>query len=414
MEIMTTISLQPNALAVFGMFLLFGVLGGVVANRIRWLPTITAFMLLGLLIGPHGLGLITKAVLTNSYVLVDIALGLILYKLGNMLHPKAMLRSKRLLLTSVAESALTFFGVAWVMLYFSYNWVLAALVGAIAVSSSPAVLVHVSDELGAKGPVTERAKSLVAMNNLFSFLIFSAILPFALVTEERSLGAVFIIPLYRMAAAVIVGVAIGWVAVRITRFLRAEDEHYRFAIIVGAVMMTLGLSGMLGTSSLLAPLVLGMATRWFETSKNNLSKVGLGEGGDLFYIVLFVMAGAKIDPALLMATGVIPVFLVLVRCLGKFAGVFSIVRMSKFSWIQSTSTGLLLVPMAGMAIGLVATVSDLRPDVGGQISAIVFAMIATFETIGPFAAAYAFRLSGEAGKMDDVEESDSEITQQLG
>lgn len=402
MDFMTNISqAQPNTLVVFGVFLLFGVLGGLIASRIRWLPTITAFMLLGLAIGPYGLKLITKDVLVESSVLVDIALGLILYKLGNMLHPQAMVRSKRLLLTSLAETTLTFLGVFGLMVALGYGEVLSALVAAIAVSSSPAVLVHVSEEMRAKGPVTERAKSLVAMNNLFSFLIFSAVLPFALMTEEKSLSSVFIIPLYRMVGAAIIGVVIGWIAVYIAKMLRKHDEHYRFAIIIGAVMMTLGLSGMLGMSALLAPLVLGMATRWFETSKNNLSRVGLGEGGDLFFIVLFVMAGAKINPALLLSVGLVPVLLVIVRSLGKFAGVFAISRYTQFARPQSLATSLLLVPMAGMAIGLVTTTTNLVPEVGGKIATFVFAMVAIFETIGPFAAAHAFRMSGEAGKMND-------------
>lgn len=393
--------IQLNTIAVFGMFLLFGVLGGIVANRVRWLPTITAFMLLGILTGPHGLNLITKDVLAESSILIDIALGLILYKLGNMLHPKEMMQSRRLLFTSVAEASLTFFSVLGLLLFSGYGIVLSCLVGAIAVSSSPAVLVHVSDELRASGPVTERAKSLVAMNNLFSFVIFSAVLPFALISGEKSLGSVLILPVYRLAGAVIIGLSVAWLAVRIARLLRKEGEHYRFAIIIGAVMLTIGLSSTLQVSLLLAPLVMGLATRWFETSKNNLSRVGLGEGGDLFYIVLFVMAGAKIDPDLLIAAGVLPVLLAVVRGVAKIIGVVAVSRFTGVAMLQAGSTSLLLLPMAGMAIGLVATTGNLAPDMGAKVATIVFALVAIFETIGPFAAEYAFRISGEQGKASE-------------
>lgn len=397
---MDTFDIRSNVLIVFGLFLLFGVLGGIMANRIRWMPTITAFMLLGLLIGPHGLGLITKEVLSEAMVLIDIALGLILYKLGNMLHPKAMLRSKRLLLTSLAETILTFLCVFTLMAVLGYGGVLAALTAAIAVSSSPAVLVHVSDELRAKGPVTERAKSLVAMNNLFSFLIFSVVLPFALVSGQKGFGVIVLLPLYRLAVAAAIGVGVGWLAVRIARLLREEDEHYRFAIIIGAVMMTLGLSSMVAASILLSPLVLGLATRWFETSRNNLSRVGLGEGGDLFFIVLFVTAGAKLDPSLLLTAGVAPLLLVLMRSLSKFVGVFAV---SKYTGQQQpVATALLLVPMAGMAIGLVATTATLVPEMGGPLSAMILAMVAVFETIGPFAASKALHMAGEVGKVRDA------------
>lgn len=390
---------HPNPIMIFGVLLLFGVAGGMIANRIKWMPTITAFMTLGALIGPHAAGLITKNMLDNSAVLIDIALGLILYRLGNMLHPKAMLRSKRLMITSSIAISLTFCASFILVLFLGRSTPVAALIAAIAISSSPAVLVHVSEELGAKGIITERAKSLVALNNLSSFLIFSLALPFAMVKSSKSLADALLVPLYGLLVGAIIGVVVGWMAIRITRLLGARDEHYRFVIVIGAVMLTLGLASTLGASLLFAPLVLGVATRGFETSKSNLSRVGLGEGMDLFYIILFVMAGAKIDFHAVIAAGMVPVMLALVRSLGIFVGIFAAARFTGHTVRQSLGTSLLLIPMAGMAIGLVATTNNLVPEMGATIAAIVYAMIAIFETIGPFAATRAFLLVGEAGKL---------------
>ncbi len=237
----------------------------------------------------------------------------------------------------------------------------AALIGGIVVSSSPAVLVHVSEELHAEGPVSERAKSLVALNNLFSFLIFSVALPFAMLTHENSLGDVVLLPLYRLAGAAAVGIAVAWLAVRIAHLLGPDDEHYRFAIVIGAVMLTLGLAGSLGASALLGPLVLGITTRGLETRHVILSRVGLGEGGDLFYIILFVMAGAEIHLQGLGDMGLAPLLLALARCAGIFAGIFLAASLMGIDEKQTLPTTLLLVPMAGMAIGLVATTNNLVP-----------------------------------------------------
>ncbi len=63
---------------------------------------------------------------------------------------------------------------------------------------------------------------------------------------------------------------------------------------------------------------------------------------------------------------------------------------------QSVGAGLLLVPMAGLAIGLVQTTSDMVPALGSQIAAVVLGAVAVFETIGPPLAAFALRLTGEA------------------
>jgi hypothetical protein len=66
----------------------------------------------------------------------------------------------------------------------------------------------------------------------------------------------------------------------------------------------------------------------------------------------------------------------------------------------SRATGLLLIPMAGLAIGLVNTTEGLFPEAGAMISAIVLASVAIFETIGPPVASRAFRMAGEVGRAD--------------
>jgi Kef-type K+ transport system membrane component KefB len=390
-----------NILLVFGICLMFGVLGGMIANRITWMPTITAFMLLGFIIGPYGLGLISKRMMADSGVFIEIALGLILYKLGNMLHLKAMLRSRRLMMLALAESTLSFAAVAWAGVFLGLPLLVAGAIAAISVSSSPAVLVHVAEEMRAKGPVSDRAKSLVAINNLVAFILFSALMPFMIAGGEKTLSAVIGFPLYRLAGALFAGVVIAWVAARITRMLGPHDEHYRFAIVIGAVMMVMGVCKTIGASALLAPLILGVAIRSFETSRHNLSKVGLGEGGDLFFIVLFVMAGAKINIAELYDVAAIAVILVVVRSLAKAAGIYGAGAINKMDLKQSGAISMMLLPMAGMAIGLVTTTHRLAPEVSESLATIVFAMVAIFETIGPILVARALKMTGEAGRMDD-------------
>lgn len=392
--------IQGNTLLIFGLCLVCGVAGGMVANRISWMPTITAFMLLGLAIGPSGLHLISKPMLAEASIFIDIALGLIIYKLGTMLHPYAMIHSRRLMTIAVAEGILSYVLVFMTARFFGLETLVAAIIAAISVSSSPAVLVHVAEEMRAKGPVSYRAKSLVAVNNLLAFLLFSLSLPFSMAGENVSALMMIGLPLYRLAGAVIVGIVVAWLAIQVVRRLQPQDEHFRFAIVIGAVMVTLGLCTMFNASSLFSPLVLGIALRWFETSKHKLSQVPLGEGGDLFFIVLFVLAGAKIDLGNLIEVGIIPVVLVLMRCIGKTAGIYGAGALHGIEKPHSAATSMMLTPMAGMAIGLVATTSLFAPHVGTVIATIVFAMVAILETIGPFLVTHALRLCGEAGKLD--------------
>lgn len=149
-----------NTLAMFGLLLACGAIGGYFAHRLEWLPGITGFMLVGFALGPSGLGVISAATLAESRVLVDIALGLILYRLGLSLEFRAALQSRVLMAATALESTLTLAGVWVVLVWLGVPSLTAALIGAIIISSSPAVLIHVSHELKAAGPVTEIARSL--------------------------------------------------------------------------------------------------------------------------------------------------------------------------------------------------------------------------------------------------------------
>lgn len=391
---------QANTLVVFGLLLAFGVLGGLLAARARWLPSITGFMLLGLLVGPSGLGLLSPKALTEAKVLVDIALGLILFKLGVTLHPVQAMRDRRLLVTSLVESLCTFVLILVLMLAIGAPAVVAVLAAAIAVSSSPAVLIHVAEELRAEGPVVENAKSLVAANNVLSFVLFSLTLPLALVGERFDIRTSLVLPAYQMLGAVVVSTFVAWLVTSIARLTRREETHFRFALVVGAVMLTLGLAQAFKVSGLFAGLALGIACRWLQ-GRTRLTRVEFGGGGDVFFVILFVFAGANLHLSEAWQYAPVALAFVAARILAKLGGVYFCGFAFQVPQRQSLAIGMLLIPMAGLAIGLVQTTTQLAPELGGRVAAVVLAAVAVFETIGPPIAALALRMVGEAGRAGD-------------
>ncbi len=386
----------PNNLMVFGVLLAFGTLGGMLSARMRWLPTITGFMALGLLIGPSGLGLLSQEALSGARVLVDIALGLILFKLGATLHPWEVVRNRALVVTSLVESFATFGAILGLTLWLGMTPVVAVLAAAIAVSSSPAVLIHVAHELHAEGPTVDAAEALVAMNNVLAFVLFSLALPLALREEKMDFATALALPAYQMLGAIAVAMAVAWVVTRIARLIRKDELHFRFAMVVGAVMLALGLAAALKVSSLFAALSLGIACRWME-GRSRLTRVEFGGGADLFFIILFAFAGANLHLHELVEYWWVALLFVAARSLAKLATVYGCGLIYGYPHKRAFASGLLLIPMAGLAIGLVQTTHDLMPAVGGQLATIVLAAVAVFETIGPPIAAYALRLSGDAG-----------------
>ncbi|HBM91349.1 MAG TPA: peptidase [Rhodospirillaceae bacterium] len=387
---------SPNLLFVFGLFLMLGVLGATVAHKVKWLPTITAFMLIGIAIGPSGADLISTEILHKSSAIIDVALGLILYKLGSEVQLRHLLRSTPIWRSSLLEAAMTFVCSFVVMSLFGVSMVIAALVSAIVVSSSPAVLVHMADEMRAKGPVVYHAKALVALNNVLAFFAFSLLLPFVLGETQFHWLDVLGIPFYRAVGAALIGLVVALIMERVDRTLNKEDEHFRFALIIGGMTVTLGLAAMFGVSSLFAALTLGIATRWLETQRQGLSSIEFGASGDIFFIALFVMAGANLHVQDLGDIGLLAIVLAVVRSAAKHFSLHMSRRRSEHNARQTFAVSLMLLPMGGLAIGLAQTLQGFSPEMGSKVTAIVFAMVALLEMLGPFAVSAAIKLTGES------------------
>ena len=93
MEFLPAWPLTITPLSSFGLLLLIGSLGGYLAHRISWLPSITGFMGVGFLVGPSVLGLLDYNTLKDARILIDIALALILYRLGSSLDLRFLRQS---------------------------------------------------------------------------------------------------------------------------------------------------------------------------------------------------------------------------------------------------------------------------------------------------------------------------------
>ena len=96
----------------------------------------------------------------------------------------------------------------------------------------------------------------------------------------------------------------------------------------------------------------------------------------------------------------------LARCLAKVLGTTVMLRVFGKPLRSGASSGLLLIPMAGLAIGLVQTSSGLFPAQAPTIAAIILGAVTVFEAMGPPIAAFAFRFAGEAGAQDAQTGSD--------
>ncbi|MCB1962412.1 MAG: cation:proton antiporter [Rhodocyclaceae bacterium] len=383
---------QVDGFVLFGLLMLAGLLGGELAHRSGVLPRITGFIVIGFLLGPSAGGLISYEMLDAAQVFVDVALGLILFQLGRLLDLPLAWRERSLLAAAVAEGGLTFAAIFVVLLQFDIAPMQAAVAAAIGISSSPAVVLLVVRELGAKGPLTERSLMLVAMNNILSFIAYTALLPFIHYAHDAEWQIAIFEPLYVLCVSVLVALGFAWVLLRVAQLL-PKEETTQFALLIGMIVGTVGVAKLVNGSMLLSLLALGLLTRNLDRRKHVLP-VDFGSGGEVFFVLLFVVAGARLHLEDLASAGFAAVAFVLARFVGKSTGVLVLMRGS-LDLRQSALMGLTLVPMAGMAIGLTQMTSARYPEFAATLSAIVLGAIVILETVGPVVTEFALKRSGE-------------------
>jgi Kef-type K+ transport system membrane component KefB len=393
MDFLPNWPLESNLLLFFGFLLFCGSIGGYLAHRWPWLPSITGFMLVGFIAGPNVLHLVSHEALANFRVIIDVSLGLILYRLGLSLDIKALAKDRSVLVIAVVESALTFVFVYYGLSFVGITGLPAAVISAIAISSWPAVLIHVAHELGAAGPVTERTKSLLALNNVLAVAVFSALLPGLYTEAGSSVGTTIGAPLYQFFGSAALGALVGFALHYAARYTKGAKQ-YQLALVVGAVSLTLGGSMLLKLSPLFAPLVLGAVVRSIERG-NLIADIEFGPAFELFFIVLFVNAGAGLHIAEMVNYAAAAGVFLLARAVAKLVGVTATGLAFGLPKRQALATGPLLLPMAGLAIGLVNTMTDLFPKEAAVVGSVVLAAVAILETIGPPIASRALRSSGD-------------------
>ena len=391
--------LELNGFLLFGALILIGVAGGHLAHRTGVLPRITGFIATGFILGPSVLGLLTPTMLSMSQVFVDLALGLILFQLGRLLNLPLAFRAKGLLWASLLESALSFLLVFGVLYSLGIPPMPAALAAAIGISSSPAVVLMVVKELDASGPLTDRTLMLVALNNILSFLAYTALLPLLHYSQAADWNTVWLQPLYKLTMSVLLAWFLARLLLGLARLVGGH-EGLQFALLIGAIVGGIGLAKALGASDLLALLAMGGFARHLDRKKALLA-VDFGHGGQLFFVILFVVAGANLHVHDLMTAGWAAVGFVVARFAGKALGAMMLIR-TGLPPAKAGLTSLTLMPMAGMAIGLTQSTAAMYPQVAATITAIILGAIAILETLGPIATEYALKRSGEVHPEAEV------------
>ncbi len=376
-----------------GAVLLCGLAAGHVFARYLRLPRITGFVAAGLVLGPGMLNLLDRATLAELSIFVDISLGLILFELGRRLDLRWLARDRWLLASGIGESLLSFLFVYWTLRFFDVAPVYAATAAAIAVATSPAVLLMIVHDQRAKGPLTERMLTLTALNNVIAFLMITLLFGFVHLEYKANWARALLHPLYLIAGSA----ALGYFAFVMARWLArwfGKREDIQFIMLLGLIVATVGLAISYKFSVLLALLAFGVFAKNLDRD-HDLMALEFGPGGQFFLVVLFVITGAGLQLSELAVAGGLGLAFVLARLAGKLAGLAMFAPLSGLTQKKTALLGVGMVPMSAIAVVMVQGASQLYPEFGAKLSSIVLSAVVILELVGPLATQWALRFAGE-------------------
>ncbi|HSV20944.1 MAG TPA: cation:proton antiporter [Casimicrobiaceae bacterium] len=382
-----------NSLVLFALLLLAGALGGRLAATTRVLPAITGYIAIGFLLGPGGLHVLNAGALADARLFADVSLGVVVFELGRRLDLQWARHDRWLLPMGLAESLLSFAGMFLLLRLLSFPALEAGVIATFGIATAPAVVLLVTRELRADGPVTRRALWHVALNNIVAILGLAFLLPFI---EAQASGATWS-PVARSLWVVGGSFLLGYAAFRLMTFVASivgKGTAPQFILTVATIILTVGVAQSLKLSVLLALLVLGICAHNLDRH-HRLIDVRLGDAGELFFVVLFVLTGATLRVEHFGNAAWIGLAFVAARFAGKGVALLALCRPARVTVPQAGALALTLMPIGGLALGMTQPIFDVAPEFGARLAAIVASGIALLHILGPIATRYALLRVGE-------------------
>lgn len=384
-------ALRPDTLLGVALLLIAAaLLGELVWRTLRW-PRMIGYVSVGTLLALLGTGADPGAPALR--LVVDIALALLLFETGARLNLRWLAANPWLLATGLAESLLAALAVYFTARSLGLDAQTAAVLGLIAMSVSPAVVLRVVGECGAAGQVTERLIALTALNTLLAVLGIQALSAGWLLSDPETWQAALPAVALALLGSLLLGAALGAVVAWIGRRLDLRDDN-AVLLLLGFVLLSLVLAKTLQLSTLLVPLLAGL---WLRNRSDRpwVWPRHFGSAGGMLVLVLFVAVGSASSPLDHPQALGIAAALLAARWAAKGLAVFALARPSGLSWRQATSLSAGLLPMSATAWVLAVDFAATHPAAAPALMPVLLTMLALVELVGPLLLLYALRYAGE-------------------
>lgn len=370
------------------------------------LPSVTGYLIAGILIGPYclgrlgidGLGFTSVENVKEFEIISNVALGFIAFAIGNEFRLSQLKKVggtatfigifQALIATLMVDAAL-------IGLHFVFGERLplsmAIILGAIAAATAPAATLMVVRQYKAKGKLTDLLLPIVAIDDAVGLIIFAVSFGVAKAIEhgEFSLKAIILEPIIEIAGSLLLGLVMGILFSFCEKFFSSNSK--RLTLSITFVIFTVALSMVkfeiggvhIGFSALLVCMMLGTVfCNICDFSPEIMEKTD--KWTVPLFALFFVLSGAELELNVFTDLAIVGIgaAYIISRSLGKYLGAYTSAKIRKCDDKTTKYLGITLLPQAGVALGMSVTVMEIG-EVGEIVRNIVLFSVLIYELFGP-------------------------------
>ena len=396
--------------------LIFGLVGGKLISLLKF-PRVTGYILIGILIGPSVLRILSIEMVHSFQIIRQVAIGFIGYTIGLELRfSKLKKTGKQVTIITIAQALSTAILVGGAVYLFltltgqDHALTYALILGAIATATAPGPIVAVVKSYRTKGPVTDVLLPLVALDDAIGIMLFAVMLSFGtslLGTSGEAISFFEMLkePFLEIVLSIGFGALIGFLVTLVAKRLNRESDNFLMMVIIGGVFLGIGIGNAVHASAILLPMTIGI---FLTNSIDERYEHRLTKTTDLFtapiLLAFFTIAGAELELSLLAQIGILGLIYLLVRVVGKVSGAYVSAKALRAPPTVIKYLGFTLIPQAGVAIDMALT-TKLRfettealsgfVEIGSVIMTIVLAATVVYEVFGLIVVKSALHKAGE-------------------
>ena len=382
------------------------------------LPSVTAYLVAGMLVGPYGLGRLGVAGIgfptTESVkalgILSDVALGFIAFAIGNEFRLSALKKTGKTATVIAIVQALTATLLVDLTLLGLHLWMpdkvtvpMAIVLGAIATATAPAATLMVVRQYKADGPLTRLLLPIVALDDAVGLIVFAVSFGIAkaMLGGQFDVISIVVDPLLEIVLSLLLGFVMGLLFSAAEKFFDSNSK--RLSMSITFVILTVALSKIefhlgpvhIGFSTLLVCMMLATVfCNVCDFSEEIMGRVDKWTAP--LFVLFFALSGAELELSVFKDIAIVGIgaVYILSRSVGKYAGAYGSAKLMQCSRGVCTHLGITLLPQAGVALGMSATVEVLGTS-GTLIRNIVLFGVLIYELVGPLLTNWSLTKAGE-------------------